>query len=51
LVALYQAKGVKIQPMTVEQFAKWKALAEKSSYQSFAKALPNGAELISSVKQ
>jgi TRAP-type C4-dicarboxylate transport system substrate-binding protein len=51
VVALYQAKGVKIQPMTVEQFAKWKALAEKSSYQSFAKALPNGAELISSAKQ
>ena len=46
LVSVYKENGVKVVEMTAEQAAAWKAIAQKTSYKSFAEKVPGGKELI-----
>lgn len=46
LVAAYKKAGVKVVNMTKEQADKWRAVAAKTSYKTFAEKVPGGKELI-----
>ena len=46
LVATYKKAGVKVVTMTAEQAAKWRAIADKTSYKSFADEVKGGRELL-----
>lgn len=45
-VEVFQAAGVEIANMTAEDFAAWKALAQKTSYAAFVADVPGGQELL-----
>ena len=46
LVETYKKAGVKVVTMTAEQAAAWRALADKTSYKSFAEEVKGGRELL-----
>ncbi|HEX6959815.1 MAG TPA: TRAP transporter substrate-binding protein DctP [Ferrovibrio sp.] len=46
LVEVYKKAGVKVVEMTDEQANKWRDVANKSSYRTFADKVPNGKALI-----
>ncbi|HEU0230350.1 MAG TPA: TRAP transporter substrate-binding protein DctP [Burkholderiaceae bacterium] len=46
VAALYGKSGDKVSTMNRKQFDLWKAVAEKSAYQDFAKHVKNGAKLL-----
>ncbi len=46
LVETYKKAGVQVVTMTAEQAAKWRAIADKTSYANFAKKVPGGRALI-----
>jgi TRAP-type transport system periplasmic protein len=46
LVSTFKNAGVEVVYMSKEQAQKWKDIAQNTSYKSFAKNVPNGAELI-----
>ena len=46
LVEVYKNAGVEVVTMTAEQAAKWRAIADKSSYANFAKDVEGGRELL-----
>ena len=46
LVATYKKAGVKVVELTDAQFDAWRAVAQRSSYKTFATKVPGGAELI-----
>ena len=46
LVAAYKKAGVKVVTMTAAQAAKWRKLADKTSYKSFAEDVKGGRELL-----
>src|SRR3546814_10044117 len=46
LVETYKKAGVKVVEMTDEQANKWRDVANKSSYRTFANKVPGGKELI-----
>jgi TRAP-type C4-dicarboxylate transport system substrate-binding protein len=46
LVETYKKAGVKVVTMTAEQAAAWRALADKTSYKSFAEGVKGGRELL-----
>ncbi|MDH3230889.1 MAG: TRAP transporter substrate-binding protein DctP [Alphaproteobacteria bacterium] len=46
LVDTFKKAGVKVVSMNVEQAAMWRAIANKTSYENFAKDVPGGKELI-----
>lgn len=46
LVEVYKKAGVKVVEMTPEQVAKWRAIAETSSYQAFAEQVAGGRKLL-----
>jgi TRAP-type C4-dicarboxylate transport system substrate-binding protein len=46
LVDAYKQAGVKIVEMTDEQVAKWRKIADESSYKAFAEDVPGGRELL-----
>jgi TRAP-type C4-dicarboxylate transport system substrate-binding protein len=46
LVKAYQDAGVEVVTMTGEQAAAWRAIADETSYKSFAEKVPGGGELI-----
>ncbi len=45
-VEVFREAGVEIAEMNAEQFAKWRALAETTSYKSFAEDVRGGQELL-----
>jgi TRAP-type C4-dicarboxylate transport system substrate-binding protein len=49
-IEAYREKGVKIEPMTAAQYAKWRALAEKSVFAGATKAVTNGAQLVEAMR-
>ncbi len=46
LVETFKKAGVKVVTMNAEQAAKWRAIADKTSYKKFAEEVPGGKELI-----
>ena len=46
LVDTFKKAGVKVVSMNAEQAAAWRAIADKTSYENFAKNVPGGKELI-----
>ncbi len=46
LVETYKKNGVKVVTMTAEQAAKWRAIADTTSYKSFAEKVKGGKELL-----
>jgi TRAP-type C4-dicarboxylate transport system substrate-binding protein len=46
LVSVYKKAGVKVVYMSKEQADKWKEIAAKTSYKTFAEKVPDGAKLI-----
>lgn len=46
MVDVYKKAGVKVATMSAEQAAKWRAIADKSSYKSFADKVKGGRELL-----
>jgi len=46
LVDAYKNAGVKVVSMNAEQAAQWRAIADKSSYKSFADSVKGGRELL-----
>ena len=46
LVETYKKAGVKVVTMTAEQAAKWRAIADKTSYKDFAEKVKGGRELL-----
>lgn len=46
LVNTYKKAGVKVVEMNDEQVAKWRKIADQSSYKSFAEEVPGGRELL-----
>lgn len=46
LVAAYKKAGVKVVTMTADQAARWRAIADKSSYKNFAEKVKGGRELL-----
>lgn len=46
LVDTYKKHGVKVVTMTAEQAAKWRAIADKSSYKNFTERVKDGRELL-----
>lgn len=46
MVEVYTKAGVKVVTMTAEQAAAWKAIANETSYKTFAEEVPGGKELI-----
>ncbi len=46
LVDTFKKAGVKVVTMTAGQAAKWRAIADKTSYRNFAENVPGGKELI-----
>jgi TRAP-type C4-dicarboxylate transport system substrate-binding protein len=44
----FRDAGVEVVYLTAEQLARWRALAEQSSYKTFAEEVPGGRELIES---
>lgn len=46
LVQAYKKAGVKVVKMSPEQFAAWRAIADKTSYKSFADRVKGGRELL-----
>lgn len=46
LIEAYKKAGVEVVTMTEEQTAKWKALADKTSYKTFAEEVKGGRELL-----
>ena len=46
LVETYKKAGVKVVTMTAEQAAKWRAIADKTSYKNFADEVKGGRELL-----
>ncbi|MDH5632719.1 MAG: TRAP transporter substrate-binding protein DctP [Gammaproteobacteria bacterium] len=46
LVEAYKKAGVKVVTMTAEQAAKWKKIADTSSYKAFADSVEGGRELL-----
>lgn len=46
LVEAYTKAGVKVVTMTAEQAAAWRAIADKTSYKSFAEEVKGGRELL-----
>ena len=46
LVEVYKNAGVEVVTMTAEQAAKWRAIADKSSYKNFADGVKGGRELL-----
>jgi len=46
LVEVYKNAGVEVVTMTPEQAAKWRAIADKSSYKNFAESVEGGRELL-----
>ena len=46
LVAAYKKAGVKVVTMNSEQAAAWRAIADKTSYKSFAEKVKGGRELL-----
>jgi len=43
---VYKNAGVEVVTMTPEQAAKWRAIADKSSYKNFAESVEGGRELL-----
>jgi len=46
LVDAYKKAGVEVVSMSAEQAAAWRAIADQTSYKSFAEKVPNGRNLI-----
>ena len=46
LVETYKKAGVKVVTMTAEQAAKWRAIADQTSYKNFANEVKGGRELL-----
>lgn len=46
LVDAYKKAGVKVVTMTAEQAAKWRAIADKTSYKNFSEKVKGGRELL-----
>ena len=46
LVEAYQNAGVEVVSMSAEQAAAWRAIANETSYKTFAEKVPGGKELI-----
>jgi TRAP-type C4-dicarboxylate transport system substrate-binding protein len=46
LVEAYKKAGVEVVTMTAEQAAKWRAIADQSSYKNFAEKVKGGRELL-----
>ena len=46
LVEVYKKAGVEVVTMTAEQAAKWRAIADKTSYKNFAEKVKGGRELL-----
>ncbi len=46
LVDIYKKAGVKVVTMTAKQAAKWRTIANNTSYKNFAKNVPGGDQLI-----
>ncbi|NNF95485.1 MAG: TRAP transporter substrate-binding protein DctP, partial [Halobacteria archaeon] len=46
LVEVYKKAGVEVVTMTAEQAAKWRAIADQSSYKNFAEKVKGGRELL-----
>lgn len=46
LVAAYEKAGVEVVKMSPAQAAKWRAIADRTSYKNFAEKVPGGAALI-----
>jgi len=46
LVEAYKKAGVEVVSMSAEQAAAWRAIADQTSYKSFAEKVPNGRKLI-----
>jgi len=46
LIAAYKKAGVKIVTMTAKQAAKWRAIADKTSYKNFSEKVKGGRELL-----
>ena len=46
LIDAYQKAGVEIVTMTADQAAAWRAIADKTSYKSFADEVKGGRELL-----
>jgi TRAP-type C4-dicarboxylate transport system substrate-binding protein len=46
LVEAYKGAGVEVVSMTAEQATAWRAIADQTSYKSFAEKVPGGRELI-----
>jgi len=46
LVEVYKNAGVEVVTMTAEQAAKWRAIADQSSYKNFAESVEGGRELL-----
>jgi TRAP-type transport system periplasmic protein len=49
-IEAYREKGVKIEPMTAAQFAKWRALAEKTVFAGAAKSMAGGTQLVDALR-
>ena len=46
LVKVFKKQGVKVVTMSSKEFAKWRRIAEKTSYRVFRKEVPDGKELL-----
>ncbi len=46
LVEIYKKAGVKVVTMSAEQAARWRAIADRTSYADFAKSVEGGRELL-----
>jgi TRAP-type C4-dicarboxylate transport system substrate-binding protein len=46
LVQAFEKAGVKVQPMSQDQYDEWLDLAKSSSYKNFAEEVPGGDKLI-----
>ena len=46
LVEVYKKAGVEVVTMTAEQAAKWRAIADQTSYKNFAEKVKGGRELL-----
>ena len=46
LVEVFEDAGVRVEPMSEEQFNAWLEVAQRSSYKNFAEQVPGGEELI-----
>ena len=46
LVEVYKKAGVKVVTMSAEQAARWRAIADRTSYADFAKSVKGGRELL-----